>query len=601
MRSLRHACDPVKVCRAARWRRRLLASATAALVACGSTAHRGSSPSTPVAPAPAPMETPQLGADYLASMAPSLHSGWQQLVSDWQQRLPAEHPLNALDRAATVALAIDRDGQVVAARLERGSGHADFDRAVLRVIDDVGGFTPPPSRLVSDDECVHVRWTFARDLRRVGLSTARVRRIEWTVAEAVAHHLDRGDVSAAARVLAAAVRTASGGEREHLLALVDPVVIAVLRESLVAARSRVQFLGIRAARVGQVMAVAPELRAIVERVPDLTVRIAAIDALSEMGDAAAIAELRAVLQGGLTAEPELVAAAARGLAQLGAGAVVHEVVAGWLGAADDVADLDATTLRAALIAMVGDPTRPVSPIAIGAIRHSDASVRSAACRALASAPADDEAWTAVRIAWSDADSSVRAACVAASMDGDAAGLRNLATLRALQGVLRDRDDAVRAVAVRAVARIASAAATATLVQLRRDKSRAVLMSLAEAWVAIGSAELTAALLDHPATEVRIAAAAALAGGDAAAHARLLSHPGRDPAVRVYALGVAGERGTVEAAANDLDPRVRIAAAARLVALRGRADVLEDWLTALASTAPAGGERIRLAEAWLAAR
>jgi hypothetical protein len=101
--------------------------------------------------------------------------------------------------------------------------------------------------------------------------------------------------------------------------------------------------------------------------------------------------------------------------------------------------------------------------------------------------------------------------------------------------------------------------------------------------------------------VRAAAATALVNGDDAARARFAGHAHADPAMRLRALEVTVERGAIEAASTDPDLAIRTAAAARLIALRGRAETLAGVAAQIAAAPPASAERVRLAAAWLQAR
>src|SRR5512146_950924 len=67
---------------------------------------------------PPPLIDPDArGAAYLGAVALQLQPGWGQFLDDCRLRLPAPHPLNNLSLSASVELAIDGRGGVVAVKL----------------------------------------------------------------------------------------------------------------------------------------------------------------------------------------------------------------------------------------------------------------------------------------------------------------------------------------------------------------------------------------------------------------------------------------------------------------------------------------------------
>jgi hypothetical protein len=72
-------------------------------------------------------------------------------------------------------------------------------------------------------------------------------------------------------------------------------------------------------------------------------------------------------------------------------------------------------------------------------------------------------------------------------------------------------------------------------------------------------------------------------------------------LRLIALAHTSDRGAIEAASTDPDPVIRTAAAARLIALRGRAETVAGVATQIAAAPAASAERVRLAAAWLEAK
>src|SRR5690606_17249907 len=102
-----------------------------------------------------------------------LQPAWHQFLEDCRLRLPARHALNEMSLTAIAELEVDRRGQVRDVALET-SGNADFDRAARQVIADASPLPPPPRALWSDDDQVHLAWTFARDRRQAGPATAQI-------------------------------------------------------------------------------------------------------------------------------------------------------------------------------------------------------------------------------------------------------------------------------------------------------------------------------------------------------------------------------------------------------------------------------------------
>ena len=555
----------------------------------------------PPLPPPAAGDAKAFGARYLDVVYPRLRDGWTQFLEDCRLRLPPAHPLNNATLAATAAIVLDPQGGLVDVSLVVASGNAEFDEAVVGIIGDAAPFPAPERSLLSDDDHVYLTWGFARDQRQAGTATASLRRIEWSLDRAVPKFIAGGDLAEAARRLAAAAATTAPGE--PVVGLTERVMAAAVREGLGSPDLAVQRLAIDAAGAARIAAAARELRSIADGALDIGQRAAAIDALAAVGDRDAVALIRGILEKDQGANAELTGAAARALAALGAGAELGDVVAGWLAAGKAGATpADRSRTWAALLAAAEAPVARAVADANRLVTTGDPAVRGAACRALGGAVAVDAgAWKGLRKGLTDADASVRATCAATIAAVAGAGQRNRASFWAVAPLLRDRDERVRAAAVLAVVRLEPGRAGQELAAVGRDKSPAVLVSLAEAWVATRAVERTAGLLGHEAAAVRLAAATALARGDAAARAALAARADLEPAVRVIAVGATTDRGVLEAATTDPDAAVRAAAATRLIALRGRADALADVAGALAAAPRASAERVRLAGAWLVAK
>ena len=557
-------------------------------------------PTLPPAP---PADPNALGAAYLDLLAARIEPGWTQFLEDCRLRLPPSHPLNSPTLEAAVQLVLDNHGAVVSVELTAASGNREFDDAVVGVADDAAPFPPADRALLSDDDQVYLRWQFARDRRQAGAATAKLSRIEWSLERAVPRFLDDGNLSEAARRVAAAPSNAVA------LAFGERVMIAVVREGLASHDAGVQRLAIAGAAAAKARPAARELRAIADGSMDVELRGAAIAALATIGDVDAVALLAAILERDAGANLELTGQAASALAALGGGAELRAVVTRWFAAgkagatpSPGPAAQSRAPLWAALIATAGAPVPGATPDLARLVAASEPRVRAAACRALGTAaPSDTTAWKPLGRGLADPDATVRAACASAVATAAGAGGRSRATVWLVVPLLRDRDERVRAGAVLALARLDSKRAQTDLTPLAKDKSALVQASLAEAWARTAQLDRAAALLGSDVVAVRLAAATALgAFGGAPGAARLASHVDSDLAVRLAVLAVTTDRAALTAASADADPAVAAAASRRLTIVDGRAATLPATAAAIATAPAASAARVQLAAAWLAA-
>ena len=558
-------------------------------------------PAPPLPPPEAPdPRTP--GLAYLELVGPRIQAGWAQFLEDCRLRLPPDHALNRATLAVTLGLEVDDHGQLVDVSMVEGSGNQDFDEAALAVVGDAGPFPAPDRAALSDDGKVYLTWLLARDRRQAGVATAKLTRVEWPLERAVPHFLSQGDVTEAARRVAAAGDGAPGATD-----LAAQVMAGAVREGLASADVGVQRLAIDAVADGQVIAAAQALRSIATGALDVGQRGAAIAALAAIDDRDAVASLTTVLVTDQGANVELTGGAARALVALGAGDEVARQVAAWLAAGKAARDAAARTATwAALVAgaAVAVPTASADWKRLAA--EKDLAVRGAACRAMGNLPADPAAWGVMRRGLADPDASVRATCTSAIGVAARAGGKSPAATTLVVGLLRDRDERVRAAAVGALAALDRTRAIKELAALSGDRSASVQAAQAAAWSTIPGPQAQArldALAAHELPVVRAAAIAALAArGDGASQERLKVLAGdAEPALRAQAVRALLDRGALEAAAGDPDPGVRAAAAAQIIAVRGRADSLVDVAAAIAATPPSSPDRVRLAAAWLRAR
>src|SRR5690606_28584151 len=113
------------------------------------------------------------------------------------------HPLNTTTLEVRADLAIDRAGTLTVIGVTT-SGLADFDLVVRQILAEQTRLPAPPIELVGDDDRLHLRWLFARDLRQAGAATAEITPLELPVLGVVQKLLARGDLARAARRAAAA-------------------------------------------------------------------------------------------------------------------------------------------------------------------------------------------------------------------------------------------------------------------------------------------------------------------------------------------------------------------------------------------------------------
>jgi HEAT repeat protein len=141
-----------------------------------SISHAEDSPPPPADKQAEPaIATPGAEGDYLRAVHHQVHRRWaDNFLRLAAETLPATNPVNELTRVAEAEVIIGPNGQLVAMKMTKPSGYAGFDDAVADVLRDSAPFAVPPVDLLSDDDAVHVRWTFARDQRRCsGLAIER--------------------------------------------------------------------------------------------------------------------------------------------------------------------------------------------------------------------------------------------------------------------------------------------------------------------------------------------------------------------------------------------------------------------------------------------
>jgi hypothetical protein len=527
------------------------------------------------------------GAAYLNAVAAQIQPNWAHFLEDCRVRLSQAHPLNAMTLSALAELAIDRTGKVTAIAIAT-SGSADFDLAVREVLADAPRVEPPPMELLSDDDRVHLRWLFARDLRQAGPATAELVDVQLPVIEVTERMLAQRELARAARRIALAPQS----DPDRLVAA-ERVMIATLEEALGSVGAGARKTAVEAIGRARVRSLAAPVRALISPTIDTELRLAAINAVARLADQAAVNMIAGMLPGDLQNYPRLAHAETSALVALGhrerAAAIVRRAL-----------DFDAAATALHAHAIVPDPA--LAPRLATWFKRGDARTRAAVCAAV---PADWGPQVVILRGLRDPDATVRAACAetatrqagggsgAAGADRarDAAKRIGAPVLAALRDLVRDRDRVVRARAVAALSvlepRWVSHAATDPAPEVR-----------AAAVAAATEGELRT-LADDPDPAVRAAALAAI--GDRAPE--LLARGAADiaPPVRLAVIGVLTDERVLEALSTDDSPDVATAAVVRLATRRGRAVMATTLLTRLAAAPVGSAERVRIALGFLLAR
>jgi TonB family protein len=594
----------------------VIALAACLQVACGPRSQRGPShpggqPSYGRAPrtvprlaAPPVIDASARGAAYLSAVALSLQPAWHQFLEDCRLRLPADHALNDLALVAMVEIEVGKQGTVLDVQIG-GSGNADFDHAASQIVRDASPLPPPPRELWSDDDRVHLVWTFARDRRQAGPASAQVIERELPLRGVVLRLLGERDFARAARRIR---RARPGPDRD---AVTQQLMTEVLRDALAVSDQAVRRAAVEAVGRARVIALAMDVAALSTSTLDDELAIVAIETLSALGVApgeaidihsvverprVSLAKLRAVVTHGRMREAQ------------------QELAAMFASISSPMPGPNAKTLPTLLLALAIAPVEELATSLPAWFRSRDARQRAAVCTALAGY-AGDVAWPLLARGLADRDATVRASCLASVYSAREPPTRRaaIASQRSasarIRDLARDRDSTVRAAAIVALAhvdpahlpdasndvaddvRVAYAAAlahvrdqlsgpgdaTAKLHALAKDRDPSV---RAAAWTA---------LVATPASAERTQLAAR-AAGDAAAEVR-----------RAAIRAIADDAVLVALASRDADAGVRTAALVELAGRRGRAATTDLLLERIADAAAGSGERVRSALAWLLAR
>jgi hypothetical protein len=121
-------------------------------------------------------DLPPAEAAYVRKLHAHIHRRWaENFLRLVGETLPLTNPLNDGSRVAEVDITIAADGQLVATSITKGSGFPGFDDAMIDVLRDAVPYPRPTDSVRSDDDRLHVHWSFARDQRRcAGLTVLHV-------------------------------------------------------------------------------------------------------------------------------------------------------------------------------------------------------------------------------------------------------------------------------------------------------------------------------------------------------------------------------------------------------------------------------------------
>jgi len=562
-------------------------------------------PGPPRGDPPAPdLDAP--GADYLVAVAPRFVGPWGAFLDDLRLRLPPQHELNRRTLAATLRLEIDNQGDLIALRVTSPSGSEAFDEAAEEVAREAMPLPRPPTRLLSDDDRLHLEWQFARDDRQAGPATARVHQVLWPLERALPALLGRKRIGDAARRVAAEAERGDqpgGGRPAALVASFREVCAAVATNALASDESARQAAGVSAAVAAGLSAAAPALRRLATGSIDPGVRRAALVGLGRLGDRAAVPLLRQVALIELGQGSENSGAAAAALFAMGQDAEVRAATAARLRSSSELGRWNA------LAVMNQIPVPEAAADLVKLLRRNGRAPRAeriTAAAALGTIAANGEegapeAVAALTECLGAAEAAQRSACATALGGTAPAGA---AAYRKLTALLRDRDESVRAAATRAAARLDPDRFARSVADLPRERSDLVMAAQAEGLAGVpGQRALArlARLVSSDAPAVRLAAASSLLRRTEPKAAEILGQlkKHRDPAMRAVAIRGETRPDALRAALHDEVAEVRVAALAALTEREGQWHSLRDAAELIAATDPDGAERVQLARAWLA--
>jgi HEAT repeat protein len=561
--------------------------ALAWLAACGprSAPVAEPHPKVPRLLAPPQIDPDARGAAYLTTVALALQPAWHQFLEDCRLRLPASHPLNRMDLVTTAHLVIGRRGELVELRVV-GSGSVDFDHAIEQVVKDASPLPPPPHALWSDDDQLHLAWTFARDRRQAGPATAKIVDVELPLRAVVDRRIGQHDLTRAAQRI---LRAKPSSDRELAT---QRVMIAALREALESSDTAVRRFAVEAVGRARATELAMEVAQLLTPASDVELRVAAIATTAALGNNEdAIAELFKLLEHREHVSSALLRAAlTRGTPKRVKPVLLRQL----RGSGPKLVALEL---------LAWSPVPEAEPLFAGWMRARNPGTRARACTALAGYRSA-LALPLIERGLRDRDASVRATCLQAVVaDGHRGNLQKPIEQRIIE-LTRDRDSVVRANAVSALGLVQPS----QLAQFAGDPASEVRAACARAIgvAATGThdSELRSLIQDRD-PDVRAAAWTVVAAmaSPPSDRAALATDAAVDPApqVRLAAIRAIDDERLGRLAKSDDDRDVRTEALVELGRRRGRAGIADLLLERLGAATPGSAERVRTALAWLLAQ
>lgn len=534
------------------------------------------------------------GAAYRIAVASTLQPRWRSFLEDCQLRLPPNHELNASDLQVVIEIVGGRNGEVVSVEILRSSANEDFDKAALEIAQDVSRLPKAPPELISDDDRVHLHWSFARDRRQAGPASAEIATVEFPVEQALTKLLATQNYAEAAQRLLEAF-----GQEALPQPLVEQLTSKIVDEAARASDPQLSALALQTIAGAKLTASADTARRALNST-ELDVAIAAADALAVIGKESDIAVLRGFAIGNEGAKPAMSAAAAGAIVKLGSDAKLRDLATAGLDSSDP------QKLGAAL-AVFSVLERPEVVPALSKIltgTKSSRSEKSAAAKALGKqASGTPLALKALLSGAESGDAAVRSASVSALADAARQGLRSRMAYWKMIERLKDKDERVRAGAIEAASLLDPARFAGQLSGIREGGSQLVLLSVARALQHVPGSVALARLLDLTNVEdasVREAATTSLLAHDSdEARARLgqlMDDESLD--VRLAALPSLSAAPGLEPLLDDKAEEMRGAAMRALVALQGRDASSGLVVSKLASAQGQPSLALRWASAWL---
>lgn len=555
---------------------------------------------------PDPPAADKLGLDYLKLVHAKLRSGWRAFVNDARLRLPPTHPLNSTRLAVVLSITVDAKGVLKHIAVQTSSGNRDFDQAATEITRDATPFPLPDRALVSDDDLLHVRWTFARDRRLAGVATASIERVVWPVERSIPKYLATGNLETAAdrleRAVAKEAGTAKPARKKQLLDLGRRIAVLGLRQALQSKEVKVQRVAVQAAAAAGDPATAPQLRTLATSVVDHALRSEAVRALGVVGNRASIPLLRSILRGERgTAGQSAVAAEA--LVRLGQSATVASQVH------KRIQSSDKETRWKALSVATKAPVPQAVPILAKLVRSkaTPKGPRVLACGALGRAITKGNRRAGLQALLAGtraADAAVRAACIGAIGVAAGAKVRSRAAFwRSVELLKKDRDERVRAGAVLASARLEPTLFKNVLYLMPRERSAIVLASFAEGLgyvTGLPTYRWLVKLARHRNANVRKQAARSLLRRTEPRAKSIVAKMIKDPVLEIRLMAIDQVDG-VDRLAPYLgahDARVRTRALAAYTRAKGKLAALPEILRRVRGARAGSTERARVAAAWL---